>query len=118
LAEVSAGLHEQSAGTLTAALSGQAQRTGTNVRASYRWQSRNLVTAVAPYEAFSDQAFLSFYVRQAVRWGDRLPSGLEATIDVTNLLAQGYQPFLSSDGHTLYLAQSSRTIHAGLSFAF
>jgi hypothetical protein len=37
---------------------------------------------------------------------------------VTNLLAQGYQPFLSADGHTLFLAQSPRTIQAGLSFTF
>ena len=42
----------------------------------------------------------------------------EATIDVTNLLAEGYRPFLSADGRTLYLAQSPRTIRAGLSFSF
>jgi len=57
-------------------------------------------------------------VRQAVRWGDRLPQGLEATIDVTNLLAEGYRPFLSADGHMLYLAQSPRTVRAGLSLTF
>jgi len=76
------------------------------------------VTAVAPFQPHSDEAFLSFYVRQAVRWGDRLPQGLEATIDVTNLLAEGYQPFLSADGRTLYLAQSPRAIQGGLSFTF
>ena len=53
-----------------------------------------------------------------MRWGDRLPPGLEATIDVTNLLAEGYQPFLSADGRTLFLAQSPRTIRGGLSFTF
>jgi hypothetical protein len=47
-----------------------------------------------------------------------LPPGLEATIDVTNLLAQGYRPFLSADGRTLYLAQAPRTIQGGLSFTF
>jgi hypothetical protein len=47
-----------------------------------------------------------------------LPTGLEATIDVTNLLAEGYQPFLSADGRTLYLAQSPRMVRAGLSFTF
>jgi hypothetical protein len=75
-----------------------------------------LVTAVDPYE--EDQGYLSFYVRQAVRWGDRLPPGLEATVDVTNLLAQGYLPFLSADGRTLFLAQSPRAIQGGLSFTF
>ena len=76
------------------------------------------MTAVNPYESFSNQAYLSFYLRQSIRLGDRLPPGLEATVDVTNLLAEGYQPFLSSDGHTLFLAQSPRAIQGGLSFTF
>jgi hypothetical protein len=88
------------------------------VRAAYRWQPQHTVTAVNPYAALSDQGYLSFYVRQAMRWGDKLPPGLEATIDVTNLLAEGYQPFLSADGKTLFLAQAPRTIQGGLSFTF
>ncbi len=111
-------LRATSGEALTAALKGHVVRTGTRLRASYRWQSRQLVTAVDPYGAFSDQGYLSFYVRQAVRWGDKLPSGIEATVDVTNLLAEGYHPFLSADGRTLYLAQAPRTLQAGLSFTF
>jgi len=118
LPEVAAGLHPETAGAATAAIKGRVLCTGTKLRAAYRWQPRRLVTAVGPYEAFSDQAFLSFYVRQAVRWGDKFPPGLEATVDVTNLLAQGYQPFLSADGQTLFLAQSPRTVQGGLSFTF
>jgi len=113
-----AGLQATSAEAATVAMKGRVPRTGTELRAAYRWQPRHLVTAVGPYEAFSDQAFLSFYLRQAVSWGDRLPAGLEATIDVTNLLAEGYQPFLSADGRTLFLAQTPRTIQGGLSFTF
>jgi len=113
-----AGLQATSAEAATVAIKGRVLRTGTEMRAAYRWQPLRLVTAVGPYEAFSDQAFLSFYLRQAVRWGDRLPAGLEATIDVTNLLAEGYQPFLSADGRTLFLAQTPRTIQGGLSFTF
>ena len=118
LPEVSEGLHAEAADAMTAALKGRVLRSGTKLRAAYRWQPRRLVTPVASYEAFSDQAFLSFYVRQPLGWGNRLPPGLEATIDVTNLLAQGYQPFLSADGQTLFLAQSPRTIQGGLSFTF
>jgi hypothetical protein len=118
LAEAGASLHNEDAGALTAALKARVQRTGTRVRAAYRWQPEHTVTAVDPYAALSDQGYLSIYVRQAVRWGDRLPTGLEATIDVTNLLAEGYQPFLSADGHTLFLAQAPRTIQGGLSFTF
>jgi hypothetical protein len=118
LPQLPAHLHAASGEALTAALKGRVVRTGTRLRASYRWQSHQLVTAVDPYGAFSDQGYLSFYVRQAVRWGDKLPSGIEATVDVTNLLAEGYHPFLSADGRTLYLAQAPRTLQAGLSFTF
>lgn len=118
LPELTENMRAQSGEALTAAVKGHVQHTGTKLRASYRWQPRDLVTPVNSYGALSDQAFLSFYVRQAVRWGDKLPQGLEATIDVTNLLAEGYRPFLSADGRTLYLAQSPRTVQAGLSFTF
>ncbi len=118
LAQAGAALQSQDASALTAAVKAHVQCTGTRVRAAYRWQPQHAVTAVNPYAAQSDQGYLGFYVRQAVRWGDKLPAGLEATIDVTNLLAEGYQPFLSADGRTLFLAQSPRTVQAGLSFTF
>jgi hypothetical protein len=118
LSEAGASLHAEDCGALTAALKARVQRTGTRVRAAYRWQPEHTVTPVNAYAALSDQGYLSFYVRQAMRWGDKLPPGLEATIDVTNLLAEGYQPFLSADGHTLFLAQAPRTIQGGLSFTF
>jgi hypothetical protein len=118
LPEAMAGLHAKAAMAETAALDGRVVRTGTKLRMAYRWQPVHVVTAVGPYEAFGDPGYLGFYVRQAVKWGDWLPAGLEATIDVTNLLAQGYQPFLSADGRTLYLAQSPRMLQAGLSFSF
>jgi hypothetical protein len=77
-----------------------------------------LVTAVDPYTSFGDQAYFSCYLRQELRLGHLLPAGLDATVDVTNLLAQGYRPFLSADGQTLFLAQSPRTMQAGLAFTF
>lgn len=118
LPELSAGMRAVAAEAATAALEAKAPRAGTRLRAAYRWQPHRLLTPVGSYEAFSDQAFLSCYVRQSLRWGNRLPPGLDATINVTNLLAQGYQPFLSADGRTLYLAQAPRTLQAGLSFTF
>jgi hypothetical protein len=104
--------------TATLALKGRLVGTGTRVRASYRWQPLRGVTAVDPYSAFGDQAYLSCLIRQSIRMGHYGPRGLEATIDVTNLLAQGYRPFLSADGQTLFFAQAPRTIQAGLSFSF
>jgi hypothetical protein len=118
LPEAAAGIRPEATSAAMAEVKGRMLRSGTKLRAAYRWQPRRLLTAVDPYAPGGDQAYLSFYVRQAVRWGDRLPTGLEATIDVTNLLAQGYQPFLSADGRTLFLAQSPRTVQGGLSFTF
>ena len=112
------GLHERKSQSAAMALKGSLPGTGTKLRAVYRWQPRDLITAVDGYREFSDQAFLSFRVRQPVRWEGVLPRGLEASVDVTNLLAQGYHPFLSADGRTLYLAQSPRTLQAGLSISF
>ena len=112
------GLKVRDAESLTVAVKGNVIATGTRLRASYRWQTSNVVTAVDPFSGFSDQAFLSCLLRQPIRLGNRLPQGLAATIDVTNLLAEGYRPFLSADGQTLYFAQAPRTIQAGLSFNF
>jgi hypothetical protein len=118
LTGVGSELKARGAQSATVALKGRVLHTGTNVRAAYRWQPAYLVTAVDPYAAFSDQAYFSFFLRQPVNCGHWLPAGLEATVDVTNLLAQGYRPFLSADGRTLYLAQAPRSIQAGLAFNF
>lgn len=118
LTTMSMDLTPQVAQTATLAVRGRILRSGTRLRASYRWQPTRLVTAVDPYASFGDQAYLSCYLRQALKLGNLLPAGLDATVDVTNLLAQGYRPFLSADGHTLFLAQSPRTLQAGLAFTF
>jgi hypothetical protein len=118
LPTVSTSLAPQVAQTATIALRGRVVRSGTRVRASYRWQPTRLVTAVDPYASFGDQAYFSCHLRQALRLGSLLPNGLDATVDVTNLMAQGYRPFLSADGQTLFLAQSPRTLQAGLAFTF
>jgi hypothetical protein len=115
---VAAAFHPMRANSATAALNSKIARTHTSMSASYRWQPHGVVTPVAAYSAADDQAYLSFYVRQAISLGNLLPQGLEATVDVTNLLAEGYHPFLSADGRTLYLAQAPRTVRAGLAFNF
>jgi hypothetical protein len=118
LADAGKDLTPEMSHSATVALKGSVVRSGTRLRAAYRWQPSRLVTAVDPYAAFSDQAYLSCYLRQAIRFGRLLPPGLDATVDITNLLAQGYRPFLSAGGQTLFLAQSPRTMQAGLAFTF
>jgi hypothetical protein len=102
----------------TFAIRGSLIRSGTKLRAAYRWQPTGLVTAVDPYRPFSDQAYLSIAAWQPIHLGHLLPPGLEGRVDITNLLAQGYRPFLSADGRTLYLAQAPRTLEAGLCVTF
>jgi hypothetical protein len=118
LDSASSELKSKAAQSATVALRGRVIHSGTQVRASYRWQPEKLVTAVNSYAAFSDQAYLSFFVRQPIHCGSVLPNGLEATVDITNLLEQGYRPILSQDGRTLFLAQTPRMIQAGLAFNF
>jgi hypothetical protein len=62
--------------------------------------------------------YLSFFVRQPIPSMHLLPNGLEALVDVRNLLAQGYRPVLSADGSVVYLVQGTRSFRAGLSFNF
>ena len=100
------------------AMSGRVAATGTHWQASYRWQPANTVTAVAPYDTSSPDAYLSFLLRQPLHCWHLIPNGVEALVDVRNLLAEGYRPFVTSDGSTLYFAQADRSVRGGVSFTF
>ena len=104
--------------TASAFVDGKILSTGSVVRAAYRWQRAGTLTAVDGFHYGDDNAYLSCSLRQSLTKVPFLPRGLEAVLDVRNLLAEGYQPFLSNDGQTLYLAQTPRTMQAGLSFSF
>jgi hypothetical protein len=112
------GLSQRRTQAVTAALDGKLVRTGTAWHASYRWQPADTVTPVAVYDSFGQSAFLNLLIRQPIHCGHLLPNGTEALVDVRNLLAEGYRPFLTRDGSTLYFAQSERSIQGGLSFSF
>jgi len=118
LAEAAAQLHAQTAQAVTLVLHGKVVRSGTTVRAEYRWQPQESLTQVNAYNADPNEAYLSFYLRQRLGCGRFLPNGLDAVVEATNLLEQGYQPVLAADGHTLFLAQMPRAIQAGLAFNF
>lgn len=92
--------------------------TGTTVRGSYRWQPVSALTQVAPFDSDVPDAYLSFTLRQPLHL-QMIGSGkLAAIVDVRNLLAQGYRPFLSQDGSTVFFAQSQRCLAAGVTFSF
>jgi hypothetical protein len=104
-------------GMVSAAFGGKLQRAGTQWKASYRWQQAGSVTAVDPFNKCQTDPYLSLLLRQPIRLR-YLPNGMEALVDVRNLLAEGYRPFVSSDGSVLYFAQSPRAVEGGLSFTF
>jgi hypothetical protein len=110
-------LHPRRAGMLSASMTGKLKQAGTQWRASYRWQPSDTVTAVDPFNSELPDPYLSFYLRQPIHCR-MLPYRMEALVDVRNLLAQGYRPFVTQDGSTLYFAQAERSIQGGLSFFF
>lgn len=118
LVQAAAELHAQMAQAMTVALHGRIVRSGTTVRAEYRWQPQDSLTQVNAYNVDPGEAYLSFYVRQRIGRGRFLPNGMDAVVEATNLLEQGYQPVIGADGHTLFLAQVPRAIQAGLAFNF
>jgi hypothetical protein len=101
-----------------AAVTGKLQHAGTQWRASYRWQPAETVTRVDPFGTSVPDAYLSFYLRQPIHYHRVIPNGVEALVDVRNLLAQGYRPFVTTDGSSLYFAQDGRCLQGGLSFSF
>ncbi|MBV8630582.1 MAG: carboxypeptidase regulatory-like domain-containing protein [Silvibacterium sp.] len=103
---------------ISATYGGKLQHAGTQWQASYQWQQHEAVTTVDPFDPSLRNPYLSFYLRQPIRCRGVLPNGMEALIDVRNLLAQGYRPFVTSDGSVLYFAQASRAVEGGLSFSF
>ena len=118
MTDVLSGLQSRHVYAATAFVDGKVLRTGTTVRGSYRWQPARTLTTVDAFRISDDGAYLSCSLRQSLGKTHFLPQGLEAVVDLQNLLAEGYQPFLSNDGQTLYLAQTPRTLQAGLSFSF
>jgi len=111
-------LHPVRTEMYAAAFGGKLQRAKTQWQASYRWQRPSSLTAVDAFNGNLPAPYLSFYMRQPIHYRCILPNGMEALIDVRNLLAQGYRPVITSDGSILYFAEASRSVEGGLAFTF
>lgn len=118
MTDLADGMTPQNSTAASVALRGRIARSGTALRVEYRWQPVNTLTQVNTYNATPEEAYLTFYIRQRLWSGRLLPQGLDAVVEATNLLEQGYQPVLAPDGHTLVLAQVPRAIQGGLAFNF
>jgi hypothetical protein len=119
-ADLRQDLHVEDAHSITAKLNGLIPDTGTRWVASYKWTSSSAITPVDLFNASPGQAdpYFSIVIRQPIPGGSFVPGHIEALLDVRNLLAQGYRPFFSPDGRTLYLVQSARALRGGLAFTF
>ena len=104
--------------TYALTLSGTLEGTGTRWRASYRWQPDDAVTQVAPFALNAEEPYLNLHVRQPICARHEGTTSIDALLDVQNMLAQGYRPFVMSDGSLLIFAADQRAIRAGLAFTF
>jgi hypothetical protein len=88
--------------------------------ASYGWVSGRALTQVDSFNTSAGRAdpFLDVFFRQPIPGTGFIPGHMEAMLEVRNLLAQGYVPVVGSDGKTVYLVQSARTVRGGLAFSF
>lgn len=112
------GLSAHNSYAASASLRGKILRTGSTVRAEYRWQPPHTLTQVNAFNTPDHNAYLGIYVRQRLWCGHLIPGGIDAVIEATNLLEQGYQPVVASDGHLVFLAQAPRAIQGGFAFNF
>ncbi|HEY6488623.1 MAG: carboxypeptidase-like regulatory domain-containing protein [Terracidiphilus sp.] len=104
--------------TYSISLSGTLDGTNTKWRATYRWQPEDSVTQVAPFAVNAVEPYLGLHLRQPICLRREGTSSIEALLDVQNLLAQGYRPYMLSDGSLLIFAQEQRGIRAGFTFTF
>lgn len=118
ITDVLAAVRSRHMQTYAISLSGTLEGTGTRWRASYAWQPDDAVTAVAPFAQEIAEPFLNLHFRQPIRITRDGSEGLEALLDMRNLLAEGYQPYILSDGSLLLFAEDQRSFRAGLAFTF
>ncbi|HLI78021.1 MAG TPA: hypothetical protein VKV02_13835, partial [Acidobacteriaceae bacterium] len=104
-------------GAIAAGVQLTGRRTGTTMKARYRWQPAGTLTQIDEFDARPGDAFLGISLKQRLWSGHRL-KGVNAVLEATNLLAEGYQPIAGSDGDTFFLAQVPRALQAGLAFSF
>ena len=116
--QILAAARPRHAQSYTISLSGTLDGTRTRWRASYRWQADDTATEVAPYQLDAAEPYLSFHLRQAIHLTRDGAGGVEALLDVRNLLAEGYRPYFLGDGSLLIFAQSQRALRGGLAFTF
>jgi hypothetical protein len=108
------------ADAFTVKLTGVTPLTHTQLICSYRALSRLAATGLDLYDDTAAEAnsYANVFLRQPLPGLMGANGRLAALVEIHNLLAQGYIPMLGSDGRTLYLVQSARSLRGGLTFSF
>lgn len=113
-------IHATRRQAIAAKFSGTIPKSRTHLVASYRYTSGG--RSLTPVDLFNTSAgqadpYFNLFVRQPIP-ASLFAGHMELLLDVRNLLAQGYVPVMSSDGRTVYLVQSARSVRGGLAFSF
>jgi hypothetical protein len=118
LSQLLAGAYPRPVQTYAISLSGTLDGTKAHWQASYRWQPDDTVTPVDPYALDALAPYLNLRLRQCIHHCSGGSTGIEALVEVRNLLAEGYHPYLVGDGPVLIFAQDQRSLRGGLAFTF
>src|SRR5215475_8863110 len=105
---------------VTAKFDGKLPGCRTHWTTSYGWVSGRGLTQVDMFNASAGQTdpYLNVFLRQPLPGFSFLPVHMEAMLDLRNLMAQGYVPVMGTDGRTVYLVQSARSVRGGVAFTF
>jgi carboxypeptidase family protein len=120
LADARDAMYTQRRHAMAAKLSGTVPGSNTRWIASYRWTSGEALTPVDLFNVSPGQTdpYFNLFIRQPLPSRRFIPAGMDALIDVRNLMAQGYHPVMGQDGQTVFLVQTARSIRGGVSFTF
>jgi hypothetical protein len=104
----------------TLKLAGHFRATGTRFTTGYQFMNGSAVTPGHFYmtQTLNPERGLNVQVRQPIPSFNGLPGKVEATAEIRNILAQGYQPIYLQNGQVMRLVHSPRALRGGLAFIF
>jgi hypothetical protein len=119
-AELRGLIHAEHRSALTTQASGTIRKTGTKFTGSYQFTDYQSATSGHIYatDPSHPEAGLNVYIRQPIPHASTHLGRMEATLDLKNMMAQGYLPVGLTDGRKLLLMRTPRSLRGGLSFTF
>jgi hypothetical protein len=119
-AELRSLIHAEHRSALTTQASGTIRKTGTKFTGSYQFTDYQSATSGHIYatDPSHPEAGLNIYIRQPIPHASTHLGRMEATLDLKNMMAQGYMPIGLADGRKLLLMRTPRSLRGGLSFTF